>query len=218
MHQLRRSHRGEALFGIDVQVPDMVYASYVKCPHIGGRPVSANLDEIKAQRGVIDAFIIEGQAGPYRFDIRNSTQVSPGVAIVARDTWATMRARKLLKVQWDTKPASSDDSEQITEAAKAVAGRRDEAKTISSAGDASQALLDAKSRAKALLQRGLCVSRSARAAKLCGAGDGAVSRNLDVQSDPLGGRPAFTGSALTPGRGCDNPLGSRWWRFWAPAV
>ena len=141
--------QGEALFGIDVQVPDMVYASYVKCPHIGGRPVSANLDEIKAQRGVIDAFIIEGEAGPYQFDIRNSTQVSPGVAVVAHDTWAAMRARKSLKVEWDTEPASSDDSEQITEAAKAAANRRDQAKTISSAGDANQALLDATSRTKA---------------------------------------------------------------------
>jgi len=56
--------QGKPLFVIDVQVPDMVYASYVKCPHIGGRPVSANLDEIKAQRGVIDAFIFEGEAGP----------------------------------------------------------------------------------------------------------------------------------------------------------
>ena len=80
----------------------MVYASYAKCPHIGGRVASANLDEVKALAGVIDAFIIEGQAGPYQFDIRNSTQVSPGVAIVACDTWAAMRARKALEVQWDT--------------------------------------------------------------------------------------------------------------------
>ena len=141
--------QGEALFGIDVQVPDMVYASYVKCQHIGGRPVSANLDEIKAKRGVIDAFIIEGEAGPYQFDIRNSTQVSPGVAIVARDTWAAMRARKLLEVEWDTEPASSDDSEQIAAAAKAAAGRREQATTISSAGDANQALLDAKTHSRA---------------------------------------------------------------------
>jgi len=142
--------QGKPLFGIDVQVPDMVYASYVKCPHIGGRPVSANFDEIKAQPGVIDAFIVEGETGPYQFDIRNATQVSPGVAIVARDTWATMRARKLLKVQWDTQSASSDDSEQIALAAKAAAGQRERAKTVSSAGDAGQALLEASARAKAL--------------------------------------------------------------------
>ena len=46
-----------------------------------------------------------------------------------------MRARKSLKVEWDTEPASSDDSEQITEAAKRQR-TDDQAKTISSAGDA----------------------------------------------------------------------------------
>ena len=141
--------QGKPLFGIDVQVPGMVYACFVKCPHIGGVPVAANLEEIKAQRGVLDAFIIAGEAGPYTFDIRNSTQVSPGVAIVARDTWAAMRARKLLKVQWDTQPASSDDSEQIALAAKVAAGQRAQAKTISSAGDINQALHDAKTRSQA---------------------------------------------------------------------
>jgi len=141
--------QGRPLFGIDVQVPDMVYASYAKCPHIGGRVASANLDEVKALAGVIDAFIIEGQAGPYQFDIRNSTQVSPGVAIVASDTWAAMRARKALEVQWDTQTASADDSEQIAEAAKAAAGRRGEAQIIGSAGDANQALAEASARMKA---------------------------------------------------------------------
>ena len=43
MHQ-RSDHRVSA-FWYRRAVPDMVYASYVKCPHIGGRPVSANLDE-----------------------------------------------------------------------------------------------------------------------------------------------------------------------------
>ena len=141
--------QGRPLFGIDVQVPDMVYASYAKCPHIGGWVASANLDEVKALAGVIDAFIIEGQAGPYQFDIRNSTQVSPGVAIVASDTWAAMRARKALEVQWDTQTASADDSEQIAQAAKAAAGLRGEAQIIGSAGDANQALAEASARMKA---------------------------------------------------------------------
>jgi isoquinoline 1-oxidoreductase beta subunit len=129
-------------------------------PHIGGVPVAANLEEIKAQRGVLDAFIIAGEAGPYTFDIRNSTQVSPGVAIVARDTWAAMRARKLLKVQWDTQPASSDDSEQIALAAKVAAGQRAQAKTISSVGDINQALHDAKTRSRLFIARILSLTPS----------------------------------------------------------
>ena len=129
-------------------------------PPYWGAGGSANLDEVKAVAGVIDAFIIEGQAGPYQFDIRNSTQVSPGVAIVASDTWAAMRARKALEVQWDTQTASADDSEQNADAAKAAAGLREEAQIIGSVGDANQALAEA-SCANGLLQRRFCVSRAA---------------------------------------------------------
>lgn len=141
--------QGEPLFGIDVQVPGMVYASYVKCPHIGGSPVSANLDEIRAQRGVIDAFIIEGEPGPYVFDFRNSAQVSPGVAIVARDTWSAMRARKMLKVEWDTRAASTDDSDQIALSARAAAAHPKGAQLIRSAGNTRSAIAGASTKAKA---------------------------------------------------------------------
>jgi isoquinoline 1-oxidoreductase beta subunit len=141
--------KGEPLFGIDVQVPGMVYACYVKCPHIGGVPVSANLEEIKAQRGVVDAFIIEGEAGPYTFDIRNSTRVSPGVVIVASDTWSAMRARKALKVDWDTSLASNDNSEQIAAAARAAAKQAKGTEIVRSSGDVAAAMAEASSTAKA---------------------------------------------------------------------
>jgi isoquinoline 1-oxidoreductase beta subunit len=51
---------GAPLFGSDTRLPGMLYATLVKCPAIGGRPRSANMDEIKALPGVVDAFIIEG--------------------------------------------------------------------------------------------------------------------------------------------------------------
>jgi isoquinoline 1-oxidoreductase beta subunit len=84
---------GKPLFGIDVQLPGMLYAVYAKCPTFGGKPVSANLDEIKAMPGVKDAFIIAGTS--------NLNGLRPGVAIVATSTWAAFRARKQLKVEWD---------------------------------------------------------------------------------------------------------------------
>ena len=43
---------GQPLFGIDIQLPGMVYANYTKCPAAGGRVRSFNVDEIKAQRYV----------------------------------------------------------------------------------------------------------------------------------------------------------------------
>ena len=92
--------RGEPLFGIDVSVPDMKYAVYQKCPAIGGKAKSANLDEIKAMPGVHDAFILDGSG--------NAMDLLPGVAIVADSTWAAIRAKRALVVEWDETEASKD--------------------------------------------------------------------------------------------------------------
>ncbi len=84
---------GKPLFGIDVTVPGMLFATYEKCRVFGGRAVSANLDEIKAMPGVRNVFIVEG-----------GTVLSgllSGVAIVASSWWAAKSARSKLRVTWD---------------------------------------------------------------------------------------------------------------------
>jgi isoquinoline 1-oxidoreductase beta subunit len=104
---------GKPLFGIDVQLPGMLYAVYAKCPVFGGKPVAANLDEIKAMPGVKDAFIIEGTA--------NLNGLRPGVAIVATSTWAAFRARKQLKATWDEGAGAKHSWAGFTAAAQAAA-------------------------------------------------------------------------------------------------
>ena len=105
--------QGNPLFAIDAVVPDMVYATYVKCPQIGGVPVKANLGEVKKRPGVLDALLIEGDKGPPGFDLRNSTHVAGGIAIVASNTWSAFKARRDLVVEWDLSAASRDDSTVI---------------------------------------------------------------------------------------------------------
>ena len=121
--------RGEPLFGIDVSVPGMKYAVYQKCPAIGGKARSANLDEVKAMPGVRDAFILDGND--------NAMDLLPGVAIVADSTWAAIRAKRALTVEWDETEASKDS----WSAAVAEAGRlRGEAgERIVDAGDVDAA-------------------------------------------------------------------------------
>src|SRR5262249_18011070 len=77
---------GVPLFGIDVQLPGMLYATYTKCPAFGGKVVSANLDAVKARPGVRDAFVIDGIEG-----------LPSGVAIVADSTWNAFSATKALQ-------------------------------------------------------------------------------------------------------------------------
>ncbi|TCR86024.1 molybdopterin cofactor-binding domain-containing protein [Rhizobium sp. BK376] len=104
---------GQPLFGIDVQVPGMVYANYTKCPAAGGKVRSFNVDEIKAQPGVLDAFAVDGTG--------MMVEVMPGVAIIAKDTWSAFKAKDKLKVDWDLIEASTDSSSQFSAEAKKVA-------------------------------------------------------------------------------------------------
>jgi len=105
--------RGQPLFGSDVRLPGMVYASYTKCPAAGGKVKSANLDAIKQLPGVIDAFVLAGTGRP--------TEVMPGVAIIATNTWAAFEAKKKLAVVWDETEASKDSSTQLAARAKELA-------------------------------------------------------------------------------------------------
>jgi isoquinoline 1-oxidoreductase beta subunit len=104
---------GQPLFGIDVQRPGMVYANFTKCPAAGGKVRSFNVEEIKAQRGVIDAFALDGTGLPI--------EVMPGVAIIAKDTWSAFQAKEKLKVDWDLTEASKDSTSQFSVKAKQMA-------------------------------------------------------------------------------------------------
>ena len=134
---------GKPIFGIDAKIDGMVYASFVKCPSIGGVAKSANLGAVRALPGVIDAFILDGAPGPYNFDIRESHAIQSGIAIVGKDTWSTFKARETLKVDWDLSAASQDDSDVIeSEALAALAAGRVEAE-IERTGDVEAAFANA---------------------------------------------------------------------------
>jgi isoquinoline 1-oxidoreductase beta subunit len=100
--------RGKPLYSIDQRVPGMLYATFTKAPAIGGRAVSANLDQVRALPGVKQAFILGEQGTPVVFDLSGAPAVASGVAIVANTTWAAFQAKKALQVQWDESNASHD--------------------------------------------------------------------------------------------------------------
>lgn len=122
---------GEPLFGVDVQLPNMKVAVYEKCPAVGGKVASANLEEIRALPGVVDAFILEGNG--------QVAGLMPGVAIVADNTWAAFSAKKKLNVTWDESTASKDSWTDFSARAKDSA-KAPGAQELRKSGDIDAAL------------------------------------------------------------------------------
>ncbi len=111
---------GKPLFGADTMMPNMVYATYTKSPQIGGKAVSFNEEHIKSMPGVIDAFIIDPFLDARFFSPNNGSHFG-GVAIVASNTWAAIRAKRELDVEWDTSTAETATWEELVARATAAA-------------------------------------------------------------------------------------------------
>lgn len=95
--QIDNSHfvDGSAHFGLDIKVPNMLYAVIARCPVFGGKLTGFEAAAARAVEGVRDVVEIEN-----------------AVAVVAENTWAAMQGREALEVTWDegSNTALSSDS------------------------------------------------------------------------------------------------------------
>jgi isoquinoline 1-oxidoreductase subunit beta len=133
--------KGAPLFGIDVEVPGMLYAVFQKCPVFGGTVASANLDAVAKLPGVRHAFVVEG-AAQHVFEAEGGTQSSgllPGIAIVAESWWQAEKARQALAVRWKEGPFAKQSSAGFARAAAALSGKTP-AWPLRKEGDAEAAL------------------------------------------------------------------------------
>jgi isoquinoline 1-oxidoreductase beta subunit len=127
---------GQPLFGIDQVIPNMQYAVFEKCPAVGGKVRSANLEEIKKLPGVTNAFVVEGTG--------KATEVMPGVAIIAKTTWAAFSAKKQLKIEWDESGASKDSWTAATVEATKLSKQPAGSEVLKNIGDFDKAIAAAK--------------------------------------------------------------------------
>jgi isoquinoline 1-oxidoreductase subunit beta len=122
---------GQPLFGIDVTVPGMLYAVFAKSPVFGGTAQSANLEAIKAQPGIRDAFIVPG-GGVFN-------GLASGVAIVANNWWLANKARDMLEVVWDEGATAAQSTAGFARQALQLSAQAPAAK-VAGEGDVLQAL------------------------------------------------------------------------------
>ena len=87
---------GSAKFGMDIQVPNMFYATILRCPTFGGKVRSFDAKQAKKVNGVTDVF-----------------EIDEGVVVVGKHTWAAVKGQRALTVEWDHGDFVGWDSHKI---------------------------------------------------------------------------------------------------------
>ena len=90
---------GSAVYGIDIQVPDMVHAAITACPVFGGKLRSVDEAAIAGMRGVAQV-----------------VKLPNAVAVIADRFWRAKEALAKLQIEWDFGPNASTDSAQFRQA------------------------------------------------------------------------------------------------------
>jgi isoquinoline 1-oxidoreductase beta subunit len=131
---------GAPLFGIDVQRPGMLFATFEKAPVFGAKVAGADLAAARGAKGVRTAFVVQGGD--------NLSGLLPGVAVVAETWWAARQGRERLNIQWTDHPTSQQSSAGFAHrAAELAAGPP--AKTLRHDGDVDAALASAAHKVEA---------------------------------------------------------------------
>jgi len=129
-----RKTDGSAKFGIDAQVPGMVFAAITACPVPGGKLKS------------VDDSVLSGAPG-----IVQVVKLDNAVAVVATDTfWRAKRALSRLQPDWDVGAAGSVNSEQLSKEYRAALN--EPMLTARNDGDVNQAMSGATKTSEAIYE------------------------------------------------------------------
>ena len=106
---------GRAKYGIDTVQPNMRFAVIERAPVLNATVNSFDDTAARNVAGVLDVFEIEGPAmgEPYLI-------LASGVAVVATSTWAAMKGRAALEIEWNESPSADDSSENFWEKNEAM--------------------------------------------------------------------------------------------------
>ncbi|WP_297897163.1 molybdopterin cofactor-binding domain-containing protein [Shewanella sp.] len=121
---------GSAIYGYDIKLDGMLYASIMRPPVLGSDV--ASLDDTAARKvaGVVDVYRLPVVKGAPAF------QALGGVAVIATNSWSALEGRKALKVTWTQADNSQHDSslylksliERVQQSGKVVRQVGDEVK------------------------------------------------------------------------------------------
>ncbi len=140
---------GSQVFGIDVQVPGMVYAAIRQAPAQGGRLKSVDKEAVMGMPGVRAVVVVdpdaktpglpEGMNAPFGLFAANARTAT--VAVIADHFWQAQTALEVLPVEWDLSAGAAwKDTKTVYDAAIAAVTDPKEPNVISNIGDAGAVL------------------------------------------------------------------------------
>jgi isoquinoline 1-oxidoreductase beta subunit len=118
---------GKQIYGVDLQLPDMLVASIERPPTLGAK---ARYDPARALgiAGVVKIIELPETPPPKSASRGGGMEGAPrgGVAVVARDTWAAFKGRDALAIEWH-EPNATESSETLGKSlTDALRGRGEE--------------------------------------------------------------------------------------------
>ena len=132
---------GKAVYGIDARIEGMAYAVIARPPVYGGKVKRFDATRALQVPGVVKVVPIEETPIPSAF------QPLGGVAVIADNTYAAIKGRSLLDIEWDDGPNAGYDSAAYRAALEAAS--RQPGKVVRSNGDVDAALAGAARRVEA---------------------------------------------------------------------
>lgn len=95
---------GKAVYGQDVVLPGMKFAVVARPPVVQGKVKSYDASATLKVPGVVKVVTIDGTPPPAKFAPLG------GVAVIATSTWAAIKGREALKIEWDDGPNGTFNS------------------------------------------------------------------------------------------------------------
>jgi isoquinoline 1-oxidoreductase beta subunit len=128
---------GKAVYGADVHLDGMLYATIARPQVYGGKLLSVDDSAALKVPGVIKVVTIDSSPLPSGF------QPLGGVAVLAKHTWAAIKGREALAIKWDDGPNATYNSPQYQQQLEAAVQKP--GKVVRNNGDVDQALSKAVS-------------------------------------------------------------------------
>ena len=132
---------GQAVYGIDMELPGMVYASVERSPVFGSKLISFDDSATLQVKGVLRTVKAERVLGKNRYE---------GVAVIAENYWAALKGRKALKVQWDHQGFDQFNTKEYEQHLRELA--KTDGLIAHNSGDFDKAMQDAPHKLEALYE------------------------------------------------------------------